>query len=78
MRVYVNGETREFSDTISLDQVVDQLELPAMRLAIEVNRKVVRRADWVATKLHDGDHIEIVHLVGGGGIEAGGGSTGRI
>jgi thiamine biosynthesis protein ThiS len=78
LRVYVNGETREFSETISLDQLVDQLELPAMRLAIEVNRKVVRRADWVATKLHDGDHIEIVHFVGGGGIEAGGGSRGRI
>ena len=68
MRVYINGEIREFSDTISLDQLVDDLELPATRLAIEVNRKVVRRADWVATKLHDGDHIEIVHFVGGGGI----------
>ena len=66
MRVYVNGEIKEFSDTISLDQLVNQLELPAMRLAIEVNRKVVRRADWVATELHDGDHIEIVHFVGGG------------
>ncbi len=66
MRIYVNGEIKECSETISLDQLVNQLELPAMRLAIEVNRKVVRRADWVATKLHDGDHIEIVHFVGGG------------
>jgi sulfur carrier protein len=66
LHVYVNGETRELPDTISLDQLVDQLELPAMRLAIEVNGKVVRRAEWVATKLHDGDHIEIVHFVGGG------------
>jgi len=68
LRVYINGEIREFSDTISLDQLIDDLELPATRLAIEVNRKVVRRADWVTTKLHDGDHIEIVHFVGGGVI----------
>jgi thiamine biosynthesis protein ThiS len=66
LRLYVNGEYREFSDTISLDQLVNELELPALRVAIEVNRKVIRRADWSSTSIKDGDRVEIVHFVGGG------------
>jgi thiamine biosynthesis protein ThiS len=66
LRLYVNGEYREFSDTISLDQLVNELELPALRVAIEVNRKVIRRADWSSTLIKDGDRVEIVHFVGGG------------
>jgi thiamine biosynthesis protein ThiS len=66
LRVYVNGETRELSDTLSLEQLVSQLDLPIMRVAVEVNRHVVRRTDWASTRLHDGDRIEIIHFVGGG------------
>lgn len=67
LRVYVNGEPREFSDPLSLSQLITQLDLPEARIAVEVNRAVVRRSDWNATQLHDEDRIEIVHFVGGGG-----------
>ena len=66
LRVYINGESREFANTISLDQLIEQLNLPAVRIAIELNREVVRRADWPLAKVHEGDRIEIVHFVGGG------------
>ena len=66
MRVYVNGEAKELSVPISLAELIAQLDLPATRIAVELNRAVVRRSDWSATMIQDEDRLEIVHFVGGG------------
>jgi len=66
MKIYVNGEPKEFSGGPSLTELVEQLELPVARIAIELNREVVRRGEWGSTMLKDEDKIEIVHFVGGG------------
>ena len=66
MRVYVNGEVKELSGPLSLAELITQLDLPAARIAVELNRAVVRRGDWGMTTLQDDDRIEIVHFVGGG------------
>ena len=65
MRVFVNGQERDLSSGISLAELVTQLDLPVARIAVELNREVVRRSDWGSTMLKDGDRIEIVHFVGG-------------
>jgi thiamine biosynthesis protein ThiS len=66
MKIFVNGESRELVGAPSLAELVAQLDLPAARIAIELNREVVRRSDWSSTMLKDADRIEIVHFVGGG------------
>jgi thiamine biosynthesis protein ThiS len=66
MKVFVNGESMELSGTPSLADLITQLELPATRIAVELNREVVRRSDWSGTILHEDDRVEIVHFVGGG------------
>ena len=66
MRVYINGESREVQGNPSLADLINQLDLPAARIAVELNREVVRRGAWSETMLHDDDRIEIVHFVGGG------------
>ena len=66
LRVYVNGEPRELNQPLTLAELVAELDLPPARIAIELNRAVVRRNDWSATTLDDEDRIEIVHFVGGG------------
>ena len=69
VQVQINGEPREFSDTsLRLRELVEQLSLAPQRIAIEVNRQMVRRADWEQTEVHDGDRVEIVHFVGGGTV----------
>lgn len=69
MRVYINGESKEVQGTPTLAELITQLDLPAARIAVELNREVVRRSDWNNTVLHDGDRVEIVHFVGGGSSE---------
>jgi thiamine biosynthesis protein ThiS len=62
----VNGETREVPDELTLNGLINHLALAPERLAVELNREVVRRANWTQTMLAEGDRIEIVHFVGGG------------
>jgi thiamine biosynthesis protein ThiS len=50
----------------SLAELVNDLSLPPERIAIELNQQVVRRREWAATIIADGDRVEIVHFVGGG------------
>jgi sulfur carrier protein len=64
--IHVNGEGREVVQDLSLSNLIDQLELPAQRIAVELNREVVRRAYWETTVLREDDRVEIVHFVGGG------------
>ncbi|HJU93056.1 MAG TPA: sulfur carrier protein ThiS [Pyrinomonadaceae bacterium] len=66
MRVYINGESREVQGNPSLADLITQLDLPAARIAVELNREVVRRSAWDETMLRNEDRIEIVHFVGGG------------
>jgi thiamine biosynthesis protein ThiS len=66
LQVQINGEQREVADGSNLDDLVRELSLTPARIAIELNRDVVRRADWNRTILNDDDRIEIVHFVGGG------------
>ena len=66
MFVEVNGHARDVPDSITLAELIRHLALAPERLAIELNRKVVRRADWQETGLKEGDRVEIVHFVGGG------------
>ena len=65
MNIYLNGERREVRGT-SIAELITELDLPVSRIAIELNREVVRRSDWSSAVLKDEDRIEIVHFVGGG------------
>lgn len=66
LNLRINGEDHEVVENTSLQQLVTQLNLTPERIAIELNQKVVRRADWATTLLNEDDRIEIVHFVGGG------------
>ncbi|MFL6255872.1 MAG: sulfur carrier protein ThiS [Pyrinomonadaceae bacterium] len=66
MRVELNGESKELTEGTTLLSLIEQLSLAPERVAVELNRDVVRRADWPAIQLSDGDRVEIVHFVGGG------------
>lgn len=66
MKLHLNGEEREFPAPLTLAGLLELLGAAPERVAVELNRSIVRRAEWDATELRDGDRLEIVHFVGGG------------
>lgn len=65
MRLKVNGEERQTKSETVL-QLLKELDIIPERVAVEVNLKIIKRADFENYKLHDGDTVEIVYFVGGG------------
>jgi thiamine biosynthesis protein ThiS len=64
--IVLNGEPKEIAEGKSIMDLVNSLNLPAERLAVEHNLKIVKRAHWNSQALQDGDKVEIVQFVGGG------------
>jgi thiamine biosynthesis protein ThiS len=66
MHLFINGDEKSFADSLSLAELIEQLGMKGDRVAVELNREIVSRAQWPETTLKDGDRLEIVHFVGGG------------
>ena len=66
MKLVINGEERSFEGEPTLFALVGELGLQPDRVAVELNQKIIRRDDWSATTLREGDRLEVVHFVGGG------------
>ncbi|MCX7804114.1 MAG: sulfur carrier protein ThiS [Planctomycetota bacterium] len=66
MSISVNGKTREVPEGATVALLLEMLGLSGMRVAVEVNRRLVPRAKYAEEKLREGDWVEIVTLVGGG------------
>jgi thiamine biosynthesis protein ThiS len=65
-QVTVNGERRNFPPHTTLLDIVRSLELEPERVAVELNRAIVKRTLWSDTAVEGGAEIEIVQFVGGG------------
>ena len=66
MTIVVNGTQTEIAEGTDISDLVSSLGLAAERVAVELNKRIVRRADWASTRISEGDKVEIVHFVGGG------------
>ena len=66
MELLINGEMTSVPAALSLVELLEHLKLKSDRVAVELNRQIVRRDQWPATLLQDRDQIEIVQFVGGG------------
>jgi len=65
-QVTINGERRNMPAGTTLLDVVRALDLEPERVAIELNRAIVKRDLWTSTMVDAGSELEIVQFVGGG------------
>jgi len=66
LAIRVNGEPRQVPGGISIAQMLGELGLDPVRVAVERNLEVVPRSTLADVPVADGDEYEIVHFVGGG------------
>ncbi len=66
MQITINGEIKKLEEEVNLDQLLELFSLPSHRVAVELNREVIRKKDWGKTRIRNEDRIEVVHFVGGG------------
>ena len=66
VRIVVNDEPRDVCSGTTVADLLGQLELTPMHVAVEINRELVPRQQHADYELSDGDRLEVVTLVGGG------------
>jgi thiazole synthase/sulfur carrier protein len=66
MTVTVNGEARGLGAAATVADLLAAIGLDVRKVAVERNEAIVPRSAYAATRLADGDALEIVHFIGGG------------
>lgn len=64
--VVINGERREIPAGLSVAGLIGFLGVDAQRVAVELNREIVRKAQWEEVLVEAGAEVEVVMFVGGG------------
>ena len=63
--VFVNGEQKE-ADNMVLADYLRKADFDLKKIAVELNGKIVPKADYENIVLRENDIIEVVSFVGGG------------
>jgi sulfur carrier protein len=66
LTVQVNGEQKLVPPATTVSGLLNILAVRPERVAVEVNRQIVKKADWSQVPLREGDRVEVVQFVGGG------------
>lgn len=64
--ITINGEIKAVPANLSVGELLHWLEVASDRVAVELNRSIVRKRDWQQAVVTAGSHLEIVEFVGGG------------
>ena len=66
IKINLNGKNKSIDDGSSLNQLVNNLNIPIKKVAIEFNKEIIDKKKIKKIKLKNNDIIEIVHFIGGG------------
>jgi thiamine biosynthesis protein ThiS len=66
VRISLNGEPRELPEGTTVAAMLEALQLPPGRVAVERNKEIVARDRRGGVVLAEGDSVEVVTFVGGG------------
>ena len=64
--IVLNGEHRTVPAGLNVLELLGVLDIPPSRVAVELNRSIVRKGEWESTVVTPGSQVEVVMFVGGG------------
>ena len=66
IKIKVNGKNIQINHNCTLKLLINNLNIPVKKVAIELNKKIVNKSLLNKIKLKSNDKLEIVHFIGGG------------
>ncbi|MCU5746277.1 sulfur carrier protein ThiS [Staphylococcus sp. SQ8-PEA] len=66
MKCVINGDTFTFDSELSVQSVIQQLELDEKRVIVEHNENLLKREQYESEIVKDSDKLELLEVVGGG------------
>jgi thiamine biosynthesis protein ThiS len=66
IQIVLNGDPKQVPAGLTVLGLLRALSIEPARVAVELNRSIVRKPDWETTQVGPGSQIEVVQFVGGG------------
>jgi thiamine biosynthesis protein ThiS len=66
IEILVNGDRKNVPGGLTVAALLSFLGIDRERVAVELNRSIVRREQWTQAAVGPGAELEIVQFVGGG------------
>jgi sulfur carrier protein len=66
LQIVLNGEPHNTPEGQTVLGLLEELQLDPARVAVELDRRIVKQPLWAETVLRAGAEVEIVQFVGGG------------
>ena len=64
--IVLNGEDKTIPKNTNINQLLKDLDLENVRLAVEINKEIIPRSNYSLHTLNEHDIVEIVQAIGGG------------
>ncbi|WP_282072872.1 sulfur carrier protein ThiS [Polaribacter atrinae] len=64
--IKVNQENHQFSETLTLTELIRFLEIKTNGIAVAINGSVVKKSDWSLRLLQNSDEVLIIKSTQGG------------
>lgn len=71
MKLLINGKEKQIDkDTLTISELlqVENVEMPEM-VSVELNEEIIERSNYPTTVLKEGDAVEFLYFMGGGGLQ---------
>ena len=66
IKIRLNGKEKKIAENSKIQKLIDDLNIPIKKVAIELNQEILDKKKLNKIKLKKNDRIEIVHFIGGG------------
>ncbi|MDC0151216.1 sulfur carrier protein ThiS [Candidatus Pelagibacter sp.] len=66
IKIKLNGKIKLITENSKIQTLIDDLNVPIQKVAIELNQEIIDKKKLNKIKLKKNDKIEIVHFIGGG------------
>ena len=66
IKIKLNGKIKSINDNYKIQTLLDELNIPLRKVAIELNQEILDKKKLNIIKLKKNDIIEVVHFIGGG------------
>ena len=66
MVIWVNDQQLSLETSRTLTEILNQLDIPQVGIAIALNQEVIPRTEWATTYLQDHDKLLLIRATQGG------------
>jgi len=66
VNITLNGDKKEVPSDLTVFGLLEFLKIQHQRVAVELNMEIVKKDQYAATAIKDGDNLEVVSFMGGG------------